>query len=126
MSNETLFLDSLVLNSKWVFARKLITLPGEDEIDLDIAGNNDDEGEEEDLTVEDGVVEVSPLDGGQTTKVEVGGFSNHHRAGQLLKEVKSWALVEFCLRMFEDSEDDGLGDGEDDGDKPGHDHHQPG
>ena len=105
---------------------KLITLPGENEIDLDIAGNNDDEGEEEDLTVEDGVVEVSPLDGSEANEEGVGHIVNHYRGGQVLKEVECGALVEVLDWVLEHPEDDGLGGGEHQGQDPDGQHHGSG
>ena len=84
----------------------MITLPGEDEIDLDIAGNNDDEGDEEDLTVEDGVVEVSPLDGSEANEEGVGHIVNHYGGGKALKEVECGALVKVLDWVLEHPEDE--------------------
>ena len=37
--------------------------PGEQDIDLDVGGEDDDEGQEEDLGVVEGVVDVRPVRG---------------------------------------------------------------
>ena len=43
-----------------------VSLPSENQEYLAVAGENEDKWDEEDLAVEDGVVEVSPLARGQT------------------------------------------------------------
>ena len=91
-----------------------------------VAGDDDDEGDEEDLTVEYCVVEVSPLDRGETHQQVLCLVSHNHWAGQILKEVDSGALVEVLVWVLENPEDDGLGGGEDEGEDPGHTHHHSG
>ena len=71
------------------------------------------------------MVKISPLDGSETSQVEVGGVSNQHWRGDVLEEVVCSALVEILLRMFQNPEDDGLWTGEQEGGQPGKDDHQP-
>ena len=101
-------------------------IPGQNEINLDIAGWYDDEGNEEDLSIEESVVQVSPLLGGEATHDQLGVVGLQDRGGQVLKEVFSGALVEILSGVFLHTEYDGLGTGEQHGQDPGQDHHQPG
>ena len=101
-------------------------LPDENGEYFVVAGDDDDEGDEEDLTVEYCVVEVSPLDRGETHQQVLCLVSHNHWAGQILKEVDSGALEEVLVWVLENPEDDGLGGGKDDGEDPGHTHHHSG
>ena len=100
--------------------------PDEQKVNLDITDDDDDEGDEENLTVEGCVVESCPVVGCQASQVQLGVVTRpRHGAGVTLEEVEGGALVEIFLWVFQHSEDDGLGGGEDDGQHPGHGHHQP-
>ena len=66
----------------------------------DVGDHNDNEGEKEDSTVEDGVVEINPLDWGQPSEVENGCVSNFHWAGEIIKELESGTLIKVLVRMF--------------------------
>ena len=103
-----------------------VSLPSENQEYLAVAGENEDEGDEEDLAVEDGVVEVSSLVRGQTNPAFYCRISNSYIGGQVLKEIHSSALVEILGGMLENPEDDGLRGGEDQGEDPGYHHHHPG
>ena len=101
--------------------------PDEQKVNLDITDDDDDERDEENLTVEGCVVESCPVVGCQASQVQLGVVTRpRHGAGVTLEEVVGGALVEIFLWVFQHSEDDGLGGGEDDGQQPGHGHHQPG
>ena len=102
------------------------SLPLNNCINLDIAGHYGTERSEEDLTVEDGVVEVRALDWVQTKQQQLGVVADLDRGAHALKEVECRALVELLLRMLENSEDDGLRAGEDEGGQVGSQHHHPG
>jgi hypothetical protein len=78
----------------------------------DIAGNNDDDRDEEDDTVEYGVVDVSPLDRGKSKEEEMSSISHQHRAGDVLEEVVGGALVELLGWVLHQPEVDGLWAGE--------------
>ena len=51
---------------------KVNNVPDKQEVYLDVAGSDDDERDEEDLTVEDGVVEIFPLPRRETSQAETG------------------------------------------------------
>ena len=93
---------------------------------LGIAGHYGNDRTKEDLTVEDGVIEVSALDWGHAKQEQLGVVANLDRGAQTLKEVECCTLVELLLRVLEDSEYDGLGTGKDNSGQVGNEHHQPG
>ena len=63
-------------------------LPFQHKIYLDIADHDGNEGTKEDLTVEDGVIEVSTLDGSETKQEQLDMVANLHRAAEVLEEVE--------------------------------------
>ena len=75
-------------------------LPPQLKVYHDIGGHNDNKRDKEDCTVEDGVVEINPLDWGQTTKVESGCISSLNLAGEIIKELVSGTLIKVLVRMF--------------------------
>ena len=116
----------------------LSNLPFQDYVDLGVAGHDHEEGAEEDLAVEDGVIEILALDGWQAKQLrdvllcdvfipdrgaqvtgEVQG------GGQVTEEIFGCALVEILLWVFENSEDEGLGTGRDKGSNVGKEDHHP-
>ena len=104
----------------------LPSLPVDNEVNLDIATKNDEERYEEYLTVEDGVVNVCPLDRSEAKEEHVSSIAHRHRAGEVMEEVVGSALVELLSGVLQHPEDDGLGTGEQYGQQPGDEHHQPG
>ena len=50
--------------------------PGEQDIDLDVSGKDDDEGEQEDLGVVEGVVDVRPVRGAAKCQMSRSGSTN--------------------------------------------------
>ena len=90
----------------------------------DIAGNNDDDRDEEDDTVEDGVVDVCPLHRREPKKEEICSIAHQNRAGDVLEEVVGGTLVELFGWVLHQSEDDGLWAGERKGQNPGDQDHK--
>ena len=84
-----------------------------------IATNNDNQGDEEDLTVEDGVVKACPLVRSEAKEEHVSGIANNCGAGEVFKEVVGGALVKVLGWVLQHSEDNGLGTGEQHGQQPG-------
>ena len=90
----------------------------------DIAANNNDDRDEEDDTVEDGVVNVCPLDRRDSKEEEISSIAFQHRAREVLEEVVGGALVELLGWVLHQPEDDGLWAGEYKGQDPGDQDHQ--
>ena len=103
-----------------------LDLPSQNDEDLEIAAHNDDEGNEENLSVEDCVIEVLPLHGCETTQDKLGAVPDLDRGGEVLKVVVGGALVKLLDRMLFHPEYDSLGAGEQHGEQPGQHHHEPG
>ena len=100
-------------------------LPLEHCIYLCIAGHYGNDRTKEDLTIEDGMVQVSTLHWAQTKQDQLGLVPSHHTCAQILEEVECRALVELLLRMLENPEDEGLWAGKDEGGQICSEHHQP-
>ena len=89
-----------------------------------VADDDEDEGNKEDLAVEDDMVDVEPLIRCEANQQHFCWIS--HWRGEICKEVHSGALVEILGGVLEDPPDDGLGGGEHQGEDPGHHHHHSG
>ena len=106
----------------------LFDLHGNDGVDSSVADNNDDERHEKYLTVDQAVIDIVPSVRGHTQQDQLSSVGaivrgHHHHLWQVLKEVDGGALVELLGWMFQYSEYNSLGAGEDNGQQPGNNYH---
>ena len=94
-------------------------------VDLTVADEDEEEGQEEDLGVDHGVVDGVPglrVDAEEEV-LRLVGLQVEPRLGEILEEVNGGALVEILVGMLEDPEHEALGRGADQTDQPGEENH---
>ena len=97
-------------------------------VDLTVADDDEEEGEEEDLRVDQAVVDAVPGLGVYAEEDVVRPVSLHVDLllSEVLKEVDRSALIEVLSRVFQHSEHYGLWRGAENRDDPGPHHQSPG